>query len=59
MPGATHQHVSHENQVAAEMEEQPFSAGLDTLDRSSGDRALVICCGEGSRGGLKETTRLP
>ena len=58
VPAAAHQHVGGEDEIAGEMDEQPFAARLHLLDRAAGHRALVVHAGQRRIRGLKQVDRL-
>jgi hypothetical protein len=45
VPGAAHEHVGDEDEVAGEVEEEPFAAGLDAFDGAAGEGLVVVDAG--------------
>ena len=54
VPAATHQHVRGQDEIAGEMDEQPFAARLHSLDDAAGHRALIVHAGQRRIGSLKD-----
>ncbi len=53
VPAAAHQHVRGQDEIAGEMDEQPFAARLHSLDDAAGHRALIMHAGQRRIGSLK------
>ena len=42
VPAATHEHVSHENAAAGEVDEHPLATRFDAVDLLAGERGVVV-----------------